>query len=109
MSDDEELRKEKAILSEKSIKYEEALVLLKYESTKRDGRQILEELVSGVEKDFEEALRLYKSSADAGEVRAIDWLNQDVYKRLKALRELLRLIEVGASCFNHYRVGYDVT
>ena len=23
--------------------------------------------------------------------------------------ELLRLIEVGASCFNHYCVGYDVT
>ena len=25
------------------------------------------------------------------------------------LRELLRLIEVGASCFNHYYVGYDDT
>lgn len=24
-------------------------------------------------------------------------------------RELPRLIEVGASCFNHYCVGYDVT
>ena len=24
-------------------------------------------------------------------------------------RELLRLIEVGASCFNHYCIGYDVT
>ena len=25
------------------------------------------------------------------------------------IRELLRLIEVGASCFNHYCVGYGVT
>ena len=23
--------------------------------------------------------------------------------------ELLRLVEVGASCFNHYCIGYDVT
>jgi len=28
---------------------------------------------------------------------------------LVSLCELLRLIEVGASCFNHYCVGYDVT
>ncbi len=32
---------------------------------------------------------------------------KDVCERLGG--ELLRLIEVGASCFNHYCVGYDVT
>ena len=30
-------------------------------------------------------------------------------KGVKIGSELLRLIEVGASCFNHYCVGYDVT
>ena len=29
--------------------------------------------------------------------------------RNKLYSELLRLIEVGASCFNHHCVGYDVT
>ena len=38
---------------------------------------------------------------------------QDGDKRIGILNfascELLRLIEVGASCFNHYCIGYDVT
>ena len=33
----------------------------------------------------------------------------DVNPDCKLDCELLRLIEVGASCFNHYCVGYDVT
>ena len=33
----------------------------------------------------------------------------DGAKSIILMRELLRLIEVGASCFNHYCVGYDVT
>ena len=31
------------------------------------------------------------------------------YRFFKQHRELLRLIEVGASCFNHYCAGYDDT
>ena len=33
----------------------------------------------------------------------------ELYKKWGSARELLRLIEVGASCFNHYCVDYDDT
>ena len=32
----------------------------------------------------------------------------NIYNDPNYTSELLRLIEVGASCFNHYCVGYDV-
>lgn len=57
---------------------------------------------NGVEKDSEEALRLFKSSADAGEVRAIDWFNKDVYQQIDTLLEKAKEKEI---CYGNIETG----
>lgn len=54
-------------MSEKSIKYEEALDLLKYKSTAWDGKQILKELVSNGDVDAMIALaKVQDDESDTG-------------------------------------------
>ena len=58
-----------------------------------------------------EYLRVFKAFTDESRVRVLELLCEGEQCACVLLddRELLRLIKVGASCFNHYCVGCGIT